>query len=126
MENYSRPVVTDDGETSSVAEYFEYHRPYQPASLGVGSIVDVLDVDAEDGGYPAECILITSNEPIPTGERDWYLGLLPSNLEMISESKSPKSRAEIRVYEDPKDDSFNKSGLPDARKKRMTKVGTKA
>ena len=114
--NYSRPVITDDGETSSVAEYFEYHRPYQPASLGVGSIVDVLDVDAEDGGYPAECILITSNEPIPTGERDWYLGLLPSNLEMISESKSPKSRAEIRVYEDPKDDSFNKSGLPDAQK----------
>jgi hypothetical protein len=26
------------------------------------------------------------------------------------------ARAEIRVYEDPKDDSFNKSGLPDAQK----------
>jgi hypothetical protein len=26
------------------------------------------------------------------------------------------ARAEIRVYEDPKDDSFNKSGLPDDQK----------
>lgn len=113
--NYSRPVITDDGETSSVAEYFEYHRPYQPASLGVGSIVDVLDVEAEDGGYPAECILITSNEPIPTGERDWYLGLLPSNLEMISESKSPRrGRGEVRVYQDPQDEAFDKSGLDDS------------
>ena len=80
--NYSRPIITDDGKTSSVAEYFEYHRAYQPASLGVGSIVDVLEVDPEDGGYPAECILINA---LVDGS-EWYLGLLPSNLQMISES----------------------------------------
>lgn len=80
--NYSRPIITDDGKTSSVEEYFEYHRAYQPASLGVGSIVDVLEVDSEEAGYPAECILINA---LVDGS-EWYLGLLPSNLQMISES----------------------------------------
>jgi len=117
--NYSRPIITDDGKTSSVAEYFEYHRAYQPASLGVGSIVDVLEVDPEDGGYPAECILITNDDS------EWYLGLLPSNLQMISEPKysrgpvsssipvSKRNRGEVRVYKDDKEESFENSGLPD-------------
>jgi len=112
--NYSRPIITDDGETSSVAEYFEYHRDYQPASLGVGSIVDVLEEDPEEGGYPAECILISNNESNPYGRTDWYLGLLPSNLQMISEpSVSKRNRGEVRVYKDEKQEGFDNSGLPD-------------
>lgn len=111
--NYSQPLETDDGSNTNVAEYFEYHREFQPASLDIGSIVDVVTM-VNNGGYPAECILISNDEPNPYGLTDWYLGLLPSNLQMISEpSVSKRNRGEVRVYKDDKEDSFDKSGLPD-------------
>ena len=104
--NYSQPLETDDGSNTNVAEYFEYHREFQPASLDIGSIVDVVTM-VNNGGYPAECILISNDEPNPYGLTDWYLGLLPSNLQMISEpSVSKRNRGEVRVYKDDKEDSF--------------------
>ncbi len=109
--NYSESIDTGDGSTKNVAEYFEYHREYQPESLEIGSIVDVITM-AANGGYPAECILISNDEPNPYGRTDWYLGLLPSNLQMISEpSVSKRSRGEVRVYKDAKQEGFEDSGL---------------
>tara|TARA_A200000159_G_C7286983_1_gene324015 strand:- start:12 stop:1196 length:1185 start_codon:yes stop_codon:yes gene_type:complete len=111
--NYSEPLETDDGSTKNVSEYFEYHREFQPASLEIGSIVDVITMMG-NGGYPAECILISNDEPNPYGLTDWYLGLLPSNLQMISEpSVSKRNRGEVRLYKDDKEDGFENSGLPD-------------
>ncbi len=106
--NYSESIDTGigDGSIKNVAEYFEYHREYQPESLEIGSIVDVITM-AANGGYPAECILISNDEPNPYGRTDWYLGLLPSNLQMISEY----SRGEVRVYKDAKQEGFEDSGL---------------
>jgi len=89
--NYSTPMPTDDGTTTNIAEYFEYHIPYQPTSLGIGSIVDIKPESAVEGGYPPECILITSNESTSQGFSDWYLGLLPSNLEMLNDESAPPS-----------------------------------
>lgn len=92
--NYSQPLETDDGSTTNVAEYFEYHREFQPASLDIGSIVDVVTM-VNNGGYPAECILISNDEPNMIGLTDWYLGLLPSNLQMISK----RNRGEEIMYQ---------------------------
>ena len=112
--NYSKPVTTGTSSIANVAEYFEYHREFQPASLDIGSIVDVLDMTEREGGYPAECIYISNDEPNRYGRTDWYLGLLPSNLQMISEpSVSKRNRGEVRVYKDDKEESFENSGLPD-------------
>ena len=85
-------MSTDDGTTTNIAEYFEYHIPYQPTSLGIGSIVEVLPQDAYEGVYPPECILITSNESTSQGFSNWYLGLLPSNLEMLNKSYASTHR----------------------------------
>ena len=124
--NYSSPMSTDDGTTTNIAEYFEYHREYQPESLEIGSIVDVITMTA-NGGYPDECILISSDEPNSYGRKDWYLGLLPSNLEMLGEtpkktmqktsrSKGRRSRGIVKPYKDAKEQAFTESGLPDSDK----------
>lgn len=124
--NYSQPLETDDGSTKNVAEYFEYHREYQPESLEIGSIVDVITMMG-NGGYPDECILISSDEPNSYGRKDWYLGLLPSNLEMLgktpkktmektSRSGGSRSRGMVKPYKDAKEQAFSESGLPDTDK----------
>lgn len=92
--NYSRTVrIGDQGETTNVEKYIEYHTPYQPKDFGIGYEVDIIDkghpMSEVLGVYPPECVTITSDDPNLSGRKDWYIGLLPENLKIGKTDQFP-------------------------------------
>ena len=135
--NYSEPVSMEDETktTTNVQDYMEYHRPYSPKDFGVGYEVTIIEKDDwRFGTYPEGSICVTSDEPNMSGVVDWWIGLLPENLQMLGKIETPKKTTVkplvpspiatstrtttyvVKPYKEGKDEAFGESGLPVADK----------